>query len=239
MNSFYMILNNGVTTTTTEALECTIPERPSIPVAEMGQEVVSIPGRDGELRRNVGYKDRIFPVSFHFKDGINLPKTSRKLVGAMMNCKSFQFSDDDEVEYRVCNVKFGDIERELRVLGRITAQFTIQPFNYYTNVNKIIMTGSKITINNPGTYYSRPLIKVYSSGTVLNQSITIDGTSISIKEMTDYLYIDSETRLVYKEGSNQNKQLVGRYPILPTGQFTIVASSGISSIEIEPRWRCF
>jgi len=51
------------------------------------------------------------------------------------------------------------------------------------------------------------------------------------------LTLDSALMECYQGSTAQNNQMQGPFPVLNTGATAITWSSGITKIEIEPRWR--
>ena len=78
------------------------------------------------------------------------------------------------------------------------------------------------------------MIKVNGSG---DASFSVNGNEITIDDMTANVpvYIDSETGYVYT--ASGATAMTGDFPVLDMGENTITITSGITSLEITPRWR--
>jgi phage-related protein len=100
----------------------------------------------------------------------------------------------------------------------------------------IELLSSGITLNNFGSYESKPLVKIYGSG---NISISIGGKSFTVNNVSSYVNVDSEIKECYKDNTNKGKDMVGDYPVLPIGSSIITWSGSVTKIEITPRWRCY
>lgn len=234
--AFYMTFDNGKTNSD---FFVDITERPSIPIAQDNVSYIEVPGRDSKLTRKDGFSDRSIQVSFNFYNRVNLMGYVRPFISQLRNSRSFYFSDDTSIEYRIKNVVIGDVEREVRVLGKFTVTFTVEPFCYYRNV-ATIDAKSVTSFNNIGDYLSRPYIKVTCSGTVTNTQLVVNDLVMNFKTITDYIEIDSDSRRCYKGGANLGSNVIATdYPILKVGTNYVSCSSSITHVYIEPRWRCF
>ena len=236
--SFYMTFDNGKTN---RNFHIEIAERPSIPIAEDNVEYIQIPGKDENLTRKDGFNNRQLQVQFSFSDKTNLIGYMRPFISQLRNSKSFYFSDDTSIEYRIKNVIISDIEREVRILGTFTVTFVIDPFCYYRNV-ATIDAKSVPSFTNIGDFYSKPYIKVTCNGTITDAQLVVNDLIMKFKTITDFIEIDSAIRKCYKGNpSNSLGSTVeaSDYPILKTGINNINCSSNITHVYIEPRWRCF
>lgn len=235
---FYMVFDNGKTNRNYSA---TIPERPTIPIATDNVSYIHVPGADEQLTKKDGFNNRVLSVSFHFHHTTNLMTVLRPFITQLRSTKSFYFSDDPSIEYRVKTVTFGDMEREVRVLGRCVVEFTIDPFCYYRNVARIDAK-SIATFANIGNYLSRPYIKLTCDGTVTNQRVVINNLVMIFSTITGYIEMDCKTRRVYKDSVTNNLGHIvtaDDFPVLITGTNNVSCTSGITHVYIDPRWRCF
>ena len=86
---------------------------------------------------------------------------------------------------------------------------------------------------NPTAYEAKPLIKVTGSG---SGTLTIQGQTMNITNLVDYVYIDCEQQDVYRLPSeNRNSLASGVFPKLMPGNNSITIS-GFNSVEIVPRF---
>ena len=97
----------------------------------------------------------------------------------------------------------------------------------------IPMTGFGSRFVNAGYRDLKPLIKVYGSG---SGTVTLNGSTLTITGMTDYLYIDCETMDVYRQTSeNKNSLVSGTFPTIAPETNTITYTN-LTSVEITPRY---
>lgn len=89
-------------------------------------------------------------------------------------------------------------------------------------------------IENPTLFASNPLIRVTGSGTV-----GIGDNTITVGSGYAYVDIDSEIQNCYCGTQNANAIVsfsTGEFPTLPPGVTGITVGSGITSVQITPRW---
>lgn len=92
----------------------------------------------------------------------------------------------------------------------------------------INMTNDSILYNSTD-FIAMPLIRVYGSGSIL-----VNGTTVSITDVSGYADIDCELQEV--EGYNDKTTLQdGEFPVLVPGESKI-RYTGFSRVEIFPRW---
>ena len=235
---FYMVFNDR---TDSRKYNVQIEERPSIPIAEDDIDYIKVPGADELLTKRDGFLNRTISVKFSCYHTTNLMSVIRPFISYLRSVKSFYFSDDTTVEYRVKNVVADNVEREVKVLGKFTINFIVDPFCYYRNVSTI----DAKTVNsfvNVGDYFSRPYIKITCDGTKTNQQLVINDLVLKVKTMTEYVEIDSKSRRVYKDSPSNNlgdNIEAEEFPTLIVGTNNVSCSSGITHVYINPRWRCF
>lgn len=217
-----------------ETVYISVANRPVIPTAKKKIEKISVPGRDGDLIKVDGYEDVSLPIDFNILEDRNIKSDVRKIKGWFMDKSILSFSDDPNYFRKIKNVEIGNIENEVEFYGYFTVDFLFDPFEYQKTTTKSY-TSSPVTLINPGTYFSRPLIKIYGTGTVI---LTVNGVGITLKNLTDEIILDSELEEAYKGlTTNMNENMIGSFPIFKKGSNTISWSGNVTKIEIDERWR--
>ncbi|MDK0695978.1 phage tail family protein [Clostridium perfringens] len=220
-----------------EDLGLSIVRRPNIPSPTKNKTTKEVPGRDGLLYEVLkGYKDITIPIEFNFIDRTNLKERFRQVKSWINDIEDNKliFSDDIEWFYRVVDVNLnGDFETILRRKGLFKIDFTCRAYNYTIDGN------SPLFMDNNSTLYNcylptEPLIKVTGHGEV---NISINNKTFTV-DVSDYVYIDSELELAYRNKGNYFNIGKGKFPILQKGTNTITYSSNVTQFEITPRWRC-
>ncbi|QAA31249.1 distal tail protein Dit [Clostridium manihotivorum] len=219
-------------------LNLNIEQRPNFPVPERDIRIIDIDGRNGSLTRDLGtYKDIPVPISFNLVDRNDIHQTVRNvkrwLIGNIDNRELIQ-SDDPDYFYKVKQVKVDkEIERMLWVAGKFTATFLCAPFQYSRKGQNTISLRKPGEIYNEGTFQSEPLITIYGMG---NITIVINGSLINLKNIDEYMIIDSVSKDAYKDSINMNNSMIGAFPILQEGVNSITWSGNVDSVEIVPNW---
>lgn len=210
-----------------------IEHRPTIPAPKRKMNSITIPGRHGSLTEFESYEDKQISLEFVFVDDDNIPRKIRSIMPWLTNAKILKFSDDREMFYKIKHIVIGDVERELRVIGRFKIEVIVDPFIYLEE--NISEGSSELYLYNNGSYTSEPNIKVYGNGDI---TLFVNDSSISLKDVDEYVEIDSLVMQCHKGNINKNNKMIGDFPILKTGDNTITCSGDVTKIEVIPRWRC-
>ena len=84
---------------------------------------------------------------------------------------------------------------------------------------------------------AKPCLKVYGSGA---GTVYCNGTTITISDIPQYIYIDSDSQNCFKEISDANLNnlvsLSNGFPVLSAGGNNISWSGGVTNVEVMPRW---
>ena len=120
--------------------------------------------------------------------------------------------------------------------GQFELMFSCKPQRFLLSGENVITLTASGSIYNPTLFDSQPLLRVYGHGTIdFGSSIGL----ISVDE-TIYPYIDIDCALMEAfYGSTNCNEFVGisdnDFPVFPPGTIN-VALSGITKLEITPRW---
>lgn len=129
-----------------------------------------------------------------------------------------------------------EISNSWNRFGRASIYFNCRPERFMFDAFEAIpVTASGSQIYNRGRE-CKPFIKVYGSGT---GTLTVNGYAISITGMIDYLHIDCEEQNCYRQLSENRNNLITLstgFPKLSPGTNAITFSGGITRVDIWPRW---
>lgn len=116
-----------------------------------------------------------------------------------------------------------------------TIEFDCKPQRFLKIGDEAIIFEEAGEIQNPTKFSSRPLIKVYGTGT---GSVNIGDYNIAISDIGDEIDIDSDTMNAYAGGINKNLlvKLSGGFPDLPPGIIPVSFEGGVTKVEVTPRW---
>ena len=195
----------------------------------------SIPGRSGTLTTLEGwdvYDDFLLSVDCWITDTSRLDEIGKWLKG---NDK-VTFANRQGGFYLAHIVNQIPFEQVLRghPHRRFTVTFRCQPFFYLTGVPDITVTASGTFVNNPGSVFSQPLVKVTLSG---ESEITIGGSYFMLSGLSGTVTIDTPQMETYMNYTSYNNHLSGDYPTLLAGQNIISWTGGVTQIVITPNWR--
>lgn len=209
-------------------------------------DMTPIPGRNGNI---VGTEKRLENITveypaFVYSDFKNNIKAWRNYL---LSCVGYQRLIDtyNPEEYRM-GIYAGPFEVEVTDqvnAGKFTMEFDCKPQRFLLSGETVQTFAATGSITNPTRFPSRPLLRVYGVG-----SITIGGVGITLTS-NDYssngIYIDCEMMDAYYllNGVYVNRNAFvtlteNDYPVLPPGQSAVTVGSGITRVEITPRWWC-
>lgn len=128
-----------------------------------------------------------------------------------------------------------DVEFTLTRVGQARIAFNCKP-QWYLNSGLAQQNYTEAgTITNPTLYTARPNIRVYGSGTVGIGSQTITIASHS----WPYIDIDCEAMDARYEANNANNKVTvtgSDFPTLPAGDTGITLGGNVTRVQIQPRW---
>lgn len=215
-----------------------VEKRPNIPSPERRVTYIDVPGMDSRLRRDEGtYGDITLSVECSLL-GDPVSKISAVkgwLLGA--GEADLVFSHIPGRKYLAQVVNSIDFEIVLKITSHFVILFNCRPFQYATD-NTPVTVSESVTLTNPGTVKSFPIIKVAGSGA---GNLTINGKDVSFSGIDGMVTIDSTIQETYQDTGTEliskNSVMTGEYPALLPSENTISFSGGITSLEITPNWR--
>lgn len=217
-----------------------------------------IPNRDGSI---LGVERRLRNVEIVYNAVIynNLDSNISGLRNFLLSRNGLvRISDTahpDEFRMGVYSGPFEPVVSRYGQIGIFVLEFTCQPQRWLTSgeveasqsITPSATTKISLTVTNPTNFPSRPLLKVYGTGT-----LTVNGTDVIISDTlpssVPYLIIDCDTMTIYQSGydTNYNPYVSMRsaneygvdFPTLKSGNNTISTaySQNISQVKVTPRW---
>jgi predicted phage tail component-like protein len=219
-----------------------ISSRPDLPSAKRRVEFIEIPGRDSSLRFDEGtYEDITIAVECSIKDSnvsAKLDEIKNWLFSSGEADLVFSFQNDKKYLAQVVNAI--DFSQVYKLASKFVILFNCRPFKYAVSSSVLtINTGGGITIANDGTLPSKPIIKVYCTG---SGAFTINGRVVTLTDIAvPSFIIDSQIEDAYYDNAgtleNMNNFITGELPILDIGNNNITFSGGVTKLEISPNWR--
>lgn len=119
--------------------------------------------------------------------------------------------------------------------GKGSIVFDCKPQRFLKNGDEILQIKNGAKIQNPTTFSSLPIIRIYGSG---SGSLTVGQYHVTISEIGTQIVLDSEIQDAYYGTTNKNQQITipDGFPVLDPGSTTIGFSGGITKVEVIPKW---
>lgn len=202
-----------------------------------GYNVIPIAGRNGDLVMN---DKRLQNISVTYKAFIytNFDANLRNWRNFLLSSIGYKELSDsyhtDEFRMALYDDDFDPDVTSKNDAGEFNITFNCKP-QRFLNSGKLVTTLTAAgSITNPTLFDSQPLLRVYGDGTlgINTQSIIISGSD-------GYTDIDCEMMDAYKGTANKNHTitLTGyNFPVFTPGVNNISLGTGITRVEITPRW---
>ena len=198
--------------------------------------LIDVPGRDGKLFVDGAADDRSLVTLRVIAVG-DIDAVNGWLTGSGL----LVFGDfPNRAYYASVTKEFSMSNRIARLRGQeFTITFDCDPFRYeYPEPGPVSIVTSGEIINNPGTVYSLPKVKITGNG---DFTLVVNGYQIDGYGITGGAIIDCELMDVFNLDETEmlnSRFTIDDFPRLDPGA-NIVSwmGDGISSVEITPRWR--
>ena len=202
-------------------------------------ERTAIPGRNGDLLLS---NRRYGNVSLTYHIGIQRGFADK--YGAFMNFLLkdpgyHRLEDSYHPEYYRMAVLDKEISPKLayqNYSGSFDLTFSCMPQQYLKSGERLqVLTGSG-TVFNPTMYDAKPLLRIYGQG-----RLTVGDEQVTVTENTSFIDLDCELEDAFRDTVNLNGCIElssGDFPALKPGSTSITFGSGITKVELIPRWWC-
>ena len=203
---------------------------------ERAYDEITIPGRNGLLlgsERRLENIPVVYPSFIYTNFKTNASNLRSFLLSKIGYKKLIDTYHPDE--FRL-GFYAGGLEAEMTSkldAGQFDLTFNCKPQRYLTSGETPITLNASGTVTNPTLFDAQPLIRVYGTG-----GITVNGVTITISEADGYTDIDCEIMEAYKGSTLKNYAISMNsvnFPVLSPGNNTITFD-GVTSATITPRW---
>lgn len=214
-----------------------ISKLPDIIKPERNIQTVTIPGRNNSLYID---ENTYNSYSLNFECVLNPFAKNKthidKIISWLDGFGELIISTEKDKIYNAViknSIPFSDT---IGLFPKFPIIFEVQPLKKSVNFrNETVEISKKTIINNIGTVDSLPKITIFGSGDV---TLKINDEEFLIKNINDYITIDSEFLEVYKDEENQNNKYNNfDFPIFQKGKNTIDFVGNVQKIIVEPNWR--
>ena len=199
-------------------------------------EVVSVPGRNGDLIISGDKYDNIevtYPAFIYsdFKQNLAEFRTALLTQNGYVRLTDTYHPDEFRFAYFSGGIEVSPFRNHAGEF-EITVNCKPQRFMLGGEMAREFTTSG--TITNPTSCVALPLIRVYGYGTV-----TIGSEVITIANTFAYVDIDSEIQDCYSGTNNANAQVSfssGNFPKLKAGSTGVSFTGNVTKVVITPRW---
>lgn len=199
------------------------------------REMIEVPGRNGDIIIDHGRYKNIevtYPAFIVKNFKSNLTAWANKMLEPVDYVRLSDTYHPDE--FRLAVLSQGMVVDPVRWLaaGSFDLVFNCRPERFLTSGETATTFTAGGTINNPTDMPSKPLIRVTGAGT-----ITVNGTAIEIASHSlSYIDIDCDLQEAFCGSTNANQYIsLSEFPKLDSGANS-VALTGVTKVEITPRW---
>ena len=203
------------------------------PITKSTRDIVKsppVPGRDGFLTQDFEtYQGTVKPCECTLLDITMVDQLPAWLDGS----GEVIFSNQPDRKYQACIINQISFSRINRKWYKFIVMFDCQPLPLMLDSPVITLTVPG-NITNAGTHSSKPVIKIYGTGTV---DLSINGNVIHLTNVVGYVTIDSGLMDSYKDTLLKNNDMIGEFPELIVGENTISWTGAVTKVEITPNWR--
>lgn len=204
--------------------------------AERDVDVISVAGRDGDLTLDNGrYKNISITYPAFIHDHFDMNVSAFRAV--LLSARGYKRLEDSyhPQEYRRARYTgaFNPDVVDWLVAGEFDITFDCDPRRFLKEGEKPISITSGDSIKNQTMFDAKPLIRVYGTGTIV-----VNGVSVVVTTADGYTDIDCELQEAYKGTTNCNGNITltnGEFPILSSGSNSITYT-GFSQVDITPNW---
>lgn len=195
-----------------------------------------IPGRNGSLlidQKRYANIDHEFECII-FEDFDN---NLRGLLGGLLSQPGYsRFEDSEHPDEFYLAVYKDDIKVTSRdgAVGKFKLSFNRKPQRFLKTGEASTTLTATGSIENPTAFNSKPLLRVYGTGT-----LTIGDDTITISQAATYTDIDCDMMEAYKGTTSKNEYVSVSsldFPVLRPGVNGITLGTGITKVIITPRW---
>lgn len=213
-----------------------IAESNMFDAAERDVESVKIPGRSGTLTIDRGrFENFICSLHAFIPDEMstNLDGLRNWLLSKSGYCRYEENSRPGEYRMARYTGPF-TVSQSDRNGATFDLIFNCKPQRFLVSGETAIEFTADGAITNPTVFEAKPIIRIYGAGTVGigDVNVTFDGSS-------EYVDLDCELQDAYYGPANKNSSVTldpNRFPVIPASGAGIVLGSGITQVDITPRW---
>lgn len=205
---------------------------------------VTVVGKNGDIILDDGQYENIQITYPAFMIGVTaqtMEERTRNIANWLRQYKQYvKILDTYKPNYYRMGVPSGAIDWELAAAARVaetTLAFNCKPQLFFVSGDTEQTFSSNGTITNPSIEASKPLLRVYGSG---SGTLIIGNYRLDIMDIVGYVDINTEVRYAYKGNQNLNEKVTAadaiNYMQIDSGAQSVQMSGGVTSVKITPKW---
>ena len=202
-------------------------------------ERMQIPGRNGDLLLS-NHRYNNVELTYHVGIKRNFAVNFEAFLNFLLKDPGYhRLEDSYHSDYYRLAVLDKEIRPQMNALNRsgtFDLTFSCMPQQYLKSGERLQeLTGSG-TVYNPTLYNAKPLLRIFGAGT-----LHIGDYQVTITENDSFIDLDCELEDAFRDTVNMNQYLEldsGEFPVLPPGSTTIAFATGVTRVELTPRWWC-
>ena len=199
------------------------------------REMIQVPGRNGDIINDRGRYKNIevtYPAFIVRNFAANIRGWCNKLLEPIDYVRLEDTYHPDEFRLAVLASDMEIDPVAWLAAGSFDLRFNCRPERFLKSGETSTTFTANGSISNPTDMPSKPLIRVYGSG-----SLTVNGTAITIaSHELSYIDIDCDLQEAYCGSVNANQYISAlNFPKLDSGANSVVLAD-VTKVEITPRW---
>ena len=200
-------------------------------------ERMQIPGRNGDLLLSNHRYDNV-SLTYHVGIKRDFDVNFTAFMEFLLTEPGYHRLEDS---YHPAVYRMAVLEKEvspklnfLNHSGTFDLTFSCMPQQYLkSGEQRQVLVGSG-TVFNPTMYRAKPLLRIYGTGVLY-----VGEDVVEILENEEFIDLDCELEDAFRDTVNLNGCVSmpdGDFPALPPGRTTIRFGTGITRVELVPRW---
>ena len=202
-------------------------------------ERMQIPGRNGDLILS-NHRYNNVELTYHVGIKRNFSQNFTAFMNFLLREPGYhRLEDSYHPEYYRMAVLDKEISPKLAFQNyswSFDLVFSCMPQQYLKSGERLqVLTGSG-TVFNPTMYDAKPLLRIYGRG-----KVTVGDEQVTVTENDSFIDLDCELEDAFRDTVNLNgciELTSGDFPVLKPGSTSITFGSGITKVELIPRWWC-
>lgn len=213
---------------------------PKVIVPTRKIETIKVPGRNGNILLDDGSFENYnqeYSVFLDVKHVGGLEAAMPTIIDWLLGHSGYQRLEDSYFPdvYRMASYAGGSqFVSVFNEYGEGVLTFNCCPEKFFKIGERAITLSKNQKVINPTLFTAKPLYKLKGSGTC---RMTVNGTEVTVNNVSEYVMIDAAARRVYKDTTRLNNNFVGEFESLYLGKENVITwRGGTTGIELIPRW---